>query len=218
VVVDLLVCVATEIEGAQLHARLEGGRVARGTLAGREVALLRTGVGPVNAAHAVTLFLAGERAGAVVVCGVGGAYPGSGLAVGEVACAESEIYGDLGAETPAGFLDMEALGFPLVDGPEPLYNRLPMQLFPAARRVPFVTVTSCSGTDARARALEARTGGGVESMEGAAVAHVALLHGIPAGELRGISNLVGRRDRAGWKLREAAEAAQSALLSWLEAP
>ncbi|MGQ0612840.1 MAG: futalosine hydrolase [Planctomycetaceae bacterium] len=216
--VDLLVCVATELEGAELHAMLEGGRVARGSLVGRDVALLRTGVGPVNAAHAVTLFLAGERAGAVVVCGVGGAYPGSGLAVGEVACAESEIYGDLGAESPTGFLDMEALGFPLVDGPEPLYNRLPMQLFPAARCVPFVTVSTCSGTDERARALQARTGGGVESMEGAAVAHIARMHGLPVGELRGISNLVGTRDRAGWKLREAAEAAQRALLSWLERP
>ena len=70
----LLVCFATPVEGERLVRGLGG---ARGTLAGREVALLRTGVGPVNAAHALTLFLARERVRAVVSCGVGGAYPGA---------------------------------------------------------------------------------------------------------------------------------------------
>ena len=64
-------------------------------------------------------------------------------------------------------------------------------------------------------ALEARTGGGVEDMEGAAVAHVAHLHAIPVGEVRGISNIVTDRDKSAWKLNEAAEAAQHALLDWL---
>ena len=48
--------------------------------------------------------------------------------------------------------------------------------------------------DAGALVLEQRTGGAVESMEGAAIAHVARLHGIPVGEVRGISNLVANRD------------------------
>ena len=34
-------------------------------------------------------------------------------------------------------------------------------------------------------------------MEGAAVAHVAHLHGIPVGEVRGISNMVTNRDTGG---------------------
>ena len=46
-----------------------------------------------------------------MVCGIGGAYPSSGLNVGDVASAEIEIYGDLGAQSPSGFLDMQALGF-----------------------------------------------------------------------------------------------------------
>ena len=48
--------------------------------------------------------------------GIGGAYPESGLKIGQVACAEVEIYGDLGADSPAGFLDMEALGMTVVAG------------------------------------------------------------------------------------------------------
>jgi futalosine hydrolase len=76
-------------------------------------------------------------------------------------------------------------------------------------------MTTCTGTDAAARDIERRTGGAVESMEGAAIAHVAHLHGIPVGEVRGISNIVTNRDVATWQLEEAAAAAQDTVLSWL---
>ena len=205
--VDLLLCVATEFEGALLRERLNGSRP--------DVPIVRTGVGPVNAAHAVTLFLAKTGARSIVVCGVGGAYPASGLQVGDVVCAASECYGDLGATSPSGFLDMKALGFPVVEAPTPLFNEIPMQVFPVERRVPFVTVSSCTGTDGAARDIEKRTAGAVESMEGAAVAHVAHLHGVPVGEVRGVSNIVTNRDTTTWRLREAADAAQEAVLSWI---
>lgn len=204
--VDLLLCVATEFEGALLRERLSGSP---------DVAIVRTGVGPVNAAHAVTLFLAQSDARHIVACGVGGAYPSADLHVGDVVCAASECYGDLGATSPSGFLDMKALGFAVVEGPPSLFNVLPMQIFPVARRVPFVTVSTCTGTDIVARELEARTAGAVESMEGAAIAHVAHLHGVPVGEVRGISNLVTNRDTRTWRLKEAATAAQEAVLSWI---
>ena len=205
--VDLLLCVATEFEGGLLRERLEA--------TGSSVAIIRTGVGAVNAAHAVTLFLAKTGADAIVVCGVGGAYPTSGLRVGDVVCAASECYGDLGAMSPTGFLDMKELGFPIIEMPIPLFNELPMQVFPVQRRVRFVTVTTCTGTDGAARAIEQRTGGAVESMEGAAVAHVAHLHGVPVGEVRGISNIVTDRNTQTWRLKEAAAAAQEAVLSWI---
>jgi futalosine hydrolase len=207
--IDLVVCFSTELEGALLRERLSGYADT--------IALVRTGVGVVNAAHALTLTLARQPANVVVVCGVGGAYPGASLEIGDVACAQSECYGDLGATSDQGFLDMEALGFPVIDGAPPIYNVLPLQIFPAARRARFVTLSTCTGTDEAARALVARTGGGVESMEGAAIAHVAHLHGVPVGEIRGISNRVGRRDKATWRLREAATAAQEALLAWIAA-
>ncbi|HVF58426.1 MAG TPA: futalosine hydrolase [Thermoanaerobaculia bacterium] len=205
--VDLVVCFATPLEGEGLPR----------AVGGRSLALLRTGVGPVNAAYALARFLAEHPARAVVACGVGGAYPGSGLAPGDVVCAESETYGDLGAESPTGFLDMEALGFPVIEGDPPLFNRLPLDLFPAPRRAPFVTCATCTGSDRTAAALAARTGGAVESMEGAAVVHVARLAGVPVGEVRGISNAVGDRDRARWRLDEAAAAARAALVAWIEA-
>ena len=197
----MLVCVATELEGALLKEK--------------GISVVVTGIGPVNAAHALTAALAGRTVQRVVVCGIGGAYPGSGLAVLDVTCAETETYADLGAESPDGFLDMEALGFPVV---KDHYNRLPLSLFPADTRVPYVTTTTCTGTDATAEAIVQRTGGAVESMEGAAIVHVALKHGVKVGEVRAVSNLVGDRDRRAWKVKEAAAQAQQALLEWIQTP
>ncbi len=202
--VDLVVCVATELEGLLLRPH---------------VPVLITGVGAVNAAYTLTRFLGREQAHAVIGCGIAGAYPQAfdegELGIGSVVCAESEYYGDLGAHSSNGFLDMQALGFPVIAGAEPIYNFLPMQIFPTSRRCRFVTMNTCTGDDETARQLAARTGGAVESMEGAAIAHIAALFGIPVGEIRGISNRAGNRDRGTWRVREAARAAQEALLTWI---
>lgn len=203
---SVLICTATALESELLRERLADRP---------EFTLVVTGVGPVNAAHAVTVEILRQRPESILVCGIGGAYPDSGLAVGDVVCADAECYGDLGASSPDGFLDMRALGFPVIGGPSAVYNELSLQVFPLERRAKFVTVSTCTGTTAAARALAARTGGGVENMEGAAVAHVARLHDIPAGELRGISNHVTDRDPGAWRVKEAARAAQEALLAWL---
>lgn len=197
--------VATELETR--------GLPSREALADVGASLVVTGVGPVNAALGVARHLASTPVEVVASLGVGGGYPGSGLEPGDVACAESEVYADLGAGSPEGFLDMEALGFEVVGGH---YNRLPLDVFPLDRRLPFVTRTTCTGTDAEAREIVGRTGGAVESMEGAAIVHAAIAHGVAVAEVRGISNPVGDRDRSRWKLHEAAEAAGRSLWKWLE--
>jgi futalosine hydrolase len=203
----VVVCVSTALEGEGFPR----------SIGGTAITVVRTGVGPVNAAFALTRRLGESHPRAVIACGVGGAYAASGLAIGDVVSADSETYGDLGATSPEGFLDMQALGFPVVDRQPPLFNRLPLDLFPTARRVPFVTCSTCTGTDEDARAIVARTGGAVESMEGAAIVHVARLSHVPVGEIRGISNIAGRRDRATWRLQDAAAAARRTLIAWIEA-
>lgn len=199
-------CVATEFESAVLRERFG---------ACEELRIVQTGIGPVNAAHGATVAILQDHPQMIISCGIGGAYPSSGVRVGDVVCAQDEMYGDLGAQSPSGFLDMRALGFPVIGGPEPLFDTLPMTVFPSDRRVRFVTVSTCTGTHAAARAIETRTAGAVENMEGAAIAHVANLHRIPVGELRGVSNIVTDRDKSSWRIKEAAEAAQVALSEWL---
>ena len=204
--VRVLICIATDFEAARLRDHF-------GSFP--EIELITTGVGPVNAAHATTVAIMRQRPDVIISCGVGGAYPSSTLHVGDVACADLEIYGDLGAESPGGFLDMRALGFPVVRNDEALFNEIPMTVFPASRRTRFVTVSTCTGTEDTARDIETRTRGAVENMEGAAIAHVAHLNHIQVGEVRGISNIVTNRNKASWRLSEASEAAQTTLIEWI---
>jgi len=205
----------------------------RSRIGERPLCLLHSGVGKASAAAAATALIITCRPALLIVLGCGGAYPGSGLEVGDLALATCEIYGDEGVQTPSGFLDMEALGLPLVDKHgKRLFNNFPVaaslleRITPslgqaadvAGRRLaegPFVTVSTCSGNSQAGAALARRTGGICENMEGAAVAQVCALHNLPFLELRGISNLVEDRDLSRWDLKRGAEAAQSAVLHLL---
>lgn len=204
-----------------------------GRLGGTPVGLVHCGVGKANAAAAATALCLTLPPALVLVCGCAGAYTGSGLQPGDLALASEEIYGDEGVLTPDGFLDMEALGFPLVQrGGSRFFNRFPcdatllnqsrelLQRFATAHGRafacgPFVTVSTCAGTTAAGAALAERTSGVCENMEGAAVAQVCARQGIPFLELRGISNHVEDRDLGRWQLRAGAEIAQEALLALL---
>lgn len=221
------------LEHLDAPEKLDSGTLRgwRGALSGHPVLLLIAGMGKVNAAHALTLLSAREPIRAVLGFGVAGAYPGSGLAIGEVALAESEHYGDEGVETPEGWLSCEGIGIPLVErGSQRYFNDFPVDndgLSAAVRafeqwgrplpRGPFVTVSNCSGTTARGDQLARRFGALCETMEGAAYAHTALLIGAPFLEVRGISNRVEDRDRGSWRLPEAAAAAAETVPSLVEA-
>ncbi|HEX7239102.1 MAG TPA: hypothetical protein VF263_02460, partial [Longimicrobiaceae bacterium] len=50
-----------------------------------------------------------------------------------------------------------------------------------------------------------------EGMEGAALAHVCALYGVPFLELRAVSNAVEDRDLSRWRLPEAVDAATRAV-------
>ncbi|MBB6099793.1 futalosine hydrolase [Deinobacterium chartae] len=175
-----------------------------------------SGVGAVNAALATAELIREARPELVINVGIGGAYPGSGLQTGAAALSSEFVYAGLGARDGAQFLDLETLGFPVLPG---WYNRLPAWERAAALAArlglpcgPFLTLETVTGSLEAARELEARYPGAlIEGMEGAGVAHAALRAGVPALELRGVSNPVGPRDRTSWRIGPALEAARAAL-------
>ncbi len=232
---------ATEIETSLLRESLTGtastkcGRyeLTKGRINGKLISLLHSGVGKVNAALATEALLSTRKPTAVILFGCGGAYPGRDLQIGDVALASEEIYGDEGVMTPAGFLDMQKIGFPLCSNDDASYfNHLPLHkglhdvararlrafLSPQGKSLvpgPCVTVSCCSGTDQGGKEMSKRTGGICESMEGAAVTHVCLQHNVPLLQLRGISNLTEDRNPERWKIPEAADIAQKSVLELL---
>ncbi len=156
------------------------------------------GVGKANAAHGTTLLFERFTPRLVYSIGVAGAYPSSGLKVGDIAVAESEIYGDEGVAFKDEFRTMDAIGFPLCSrGGSEYYNEFPLfvpgHLKDFNVKGSFLTVSSCTGTLAKGKELEKRFGAICENMEGAAVAHICALNGVPAVEIRGISNTIEDR-------------------------
>ncbi len=209
----------------------------RGLLRGRPLVLVASGVGKTNAAHAATLFLEKFRPEIIINFGVGGAYPDSGISVGGIAVADQEIYGDEGVVTPSGFMDMRGMGIPLLSafsgsGPganrsrkKRLFNKIPIHSMPVKKafrilkklsfnpgKGPFVTLSTVTGTAARAAELQRRYRAICENMEGASVAHICMLYGVPFLEIRGISNMVEDRDKRRWRLKEAAAECQRAVM------
>lgn len=105
--------------------------------------------------------------------------------------------------SPEGFQDMTGLGFPLGDfegNTVPVDPIMTVALDGLYRTGPIATVATCSGTDEAAQEVVRRTGAIAEAMEGAAVVHAARRLGLPAGELRAISNTTGDRNNQRWDL------------------
>jgi len=175
--------------------------------------LLVTGVGKTCAAGAVARALDPDRHAAVLSLGVAGALPGSGLEPGVSVLADASVFADEGVVTPDGFTDLAEMGFPSAPGlgvAVPTDPRLSAALAPIAdARGTIATVSTCSGTDAQAALVVARTGAIAEAMEGAAVGVVTARVGVSAGrssafaEVRVISNTTGRRGQQRWGLAGA---------------
>ena len=149
------------------------------------------GIGPVEAALATARAVAEETPEAVLQIGIAGArtLPNASIAIGTEA-----VYCDV--------IDPEAR-IPRVERVAP-----DARLLAAARR---------ALPDAHALAIgtSGRVGGGrdceVEAMEGFGVLRAAAGAGVPALELRAVSNPVAETDRGAWRIDEALEALRAAL-------
>jgi futalosine hydrolase len=164
-----------------------------------------------------------RRVAAVLLVGIAGAVPAGirgnppPVAKGRLCVVGQDVLADEGVATPAGFVDFGAAGKKhLLDtGPYPASPRLAQD---AAQHlgVPIVrgaTVSTCSGTDAQARAIWQRTHADIETMEGAAIAAVCRRRELPLLQLRAISNWTGDRDEAQWNIGAALDTLRQALQS-----
>ncbi len=219
------------MESAPLRTRLvrtraldlDWGSTWTGALLNRVVTVASLGVGKVNTAAGLALLLPRLRPAAVLQLGIGGAFAESGLEVGDVAVAASEVHTDTGVGEGDAWLGMEALGFPLLRSEPPRYNAFPTDAGLSRQAsatagvplVPFATSERVTATFAAASLFQQRFGVAVESMEGAAAAQVCLALGVRFLELRGISNVVGERDKGAWNVTGAVRAVNDAVYAVL---
>jgi len=211
--------------------QLAGKSVHKGQLSGRDILLVNSGIGKVNAAHTATCIMENFAVQGIVNFGVGGAYLNSGLKLGDIAVAIKEIYGDEGVAGLKKWTGMEEIGIPIVKaGKRKYFNEFTLDKKFANALIPshpplakvgwgdfeiksgaFVTVSAASGTPRKAIELEKTFHAVCENMEGAAIAQVCVIYKIPFLEIRGISNIAGVRDKKKWDLRLASANCQQAV-------
>ncbi|MFG3056184.1 futalosine hydrolase [Kitasatospora sp. NPDC048239] len=193
---------ALPVPGGELHRAVHASGVPVDVLAG--------GVGPAAAASAAAAALGARRYGLVVSAGIGGGFAPH-APVGSTVVADAIVAADLGAETAEGFADVTELGFGTVrHTPAPAAVALAADALGAVTGT-VLTVSTVTGSAERAAALTARHPHAVaEAMEGFGVAEAAARHGLPVFELRTVSNPVGPRDRAAWRIGEALAALERA--------
>ncbi|MEW2259429.1 futalosine hydrolase [Streptomyces sp. NPDC047869] len=197
--------VAGAFPGETVAVRLPGAGLVR-VPGGPD--LLAAGVGPaLAAASTATALTAAALAGTpydiVVSAGIGGGFPPQ-APLGSLVVADAITVADLGAQTGDGFLPVTELGFGTVTHrpPESLVREISQVT--GARVGAVLTVSTVTGTADRAAELRARHPRALaEGMEGFGVAEAAAAHGVPVLEIRAVSNPVGPRDRAAWRIGEA---------------
>ncbi|MER7872944.1 futalosine hydrolase [Streptomyces solisilvae] len=138
--------------------------------------------------------------------------PGSAAPrLGSVVVADAIVAADLGAETPDGFAAVTDLGFGTVEHLPPAPLVAAVAEATDAVRGTVLTVSTVTGSAERAAELLRRHPHAVaEAMEGFGVAEAAAAQAVPALEVRTVSNAVGPRDRAAWRIGEAMAALTSA--------
>jgi len=200
-----LIVAATAAEIAPIEAPLH---------ARRDTDLLLTGVGMVATAAHCSRRLAQARYDLALNLGLCGSFDPS-LAAGVVVHVMSDRLSELGAEDGSAFLEIEALQLAsdhVVENTSPPANaaleRLP--------RVRGITVNTVHGDALSIAAVAARCRPQVESMEGAAFMYACRLACVPYAQVRAISNVVERRNRAAWHIAEAVDALAAAARAILE--
>jgi futalosine hydrolase len=143
---------------------------------------LLCGVGPVDAAASTAAAIARLRPAAILHVGIAGARRARAFA-------------------PAAFVVGSEARYCDLTVPERLAPRVvvaaPALVAAACRALPGAAVLPI-GTSARVGGTSAHAGCDVEAMEGFAVLRAAQLAGIPAVEVRAVSNEIEEEDRARW--------------------
>lgn len=175
-----------------------------------------TGAGSASAAARTAQLLAGGGYGLALSAGIAGGFPGK-AAIGSVVVADAIVAADFGAETAdGGFLPVDELGFgsARIGADRQVAERIGAAIASAgiaAAVGTVLTVATATGTAETAAKLAARyPEAAAEGMEGFGVATAAAAFGVPALELRAVSNAVGPRDRSAWRIGEALAALEKA--------
>ncbi len=210
-----------------------GRKTYQGSIKNQEVRILVTGPGSVNTVQAITACIENSRPILILQTGCAGAFQESGLQKGDIGIATEEIDIHLGLESEKPDTPPVELPFSVLrKGDAELKNRYPCSesLSDSAFKIvadffakekinvqkgPFITVSTITATHKSARKRYRQFSAVMEAMEGAGAAHLSIHYKIPFLEIRSASNMVGKRERAGWDIDLACKNSNKAVLAFI---
>ena len=176
-----------------------------------------TGVGLLPSAYAIMQLIATSKPDLIIQVGIAGSFNPS-LELGIAVTVRKEILADMGVYETDGYRDVFELG--LVEKNMPPFEQGSIvnhhdNLMEAASlpHVSAVSVNEISTSLEKIKLFAEKYKAAIESMEGASLHYVCTMQQIPFIQIRGISNLVGERDKTKWKIPEALFAATHACIN-----
>ncbi len=174
-----------------------------------QVDVLITGIGPVSTTYLLTTRLLASKPGLVIQAGIAGSFSYEAIGPGETVLVKYDAWGDIGMEESGRFTSVFDAGFagknhfPYADGW--LINPHPLLATTALKVVKSVTINKVSDSVLQKQQLIDAFAPHIETMEGAALHYVCLQQEVPFLQVRTVSNEVGERDKAKWKMKEAVD-------------
>lgn len=192
-----------------------------GKIGKRPVRLGVTGIGISSTCLALGTFISLERPDNAVMVGTAGAMPYSGLKLGDMVTAESEILSELGVSMAPGIGDVKPLKIDSLHQEIDLHMSLTLKISEAAGKIgpvclgKLLTVVGVSPRIEQAGERAEYFNVLAENMEGYGLALTGQRFGIKTAEIRGISNMAGDSDESRWDFKKAQEMTQKAVFEYL---
>ena len=180
-----------------------------------------TGIGMLASGVKLTQLAATHKPDLIIQMGIAGSYSKK-EPLGKVMIIASESIADLGVRENDTFKDLFETGLQK-ENEAPFKKRKLMN--PGVKKVNLlktntaeaVTINEITTSAKRIKEIIAAHNPVLESMEGAALHYVGSLTKTPFIQIRAVSNYVGERNKAKWKLKESVEQLEAYVITYLAA-
>lgn len=219
--IAIIAATSFEIDPLLQHLESEGRKASflHFEYKGHEIHPLITGIGAMKTAFAIARFNESSTLDLAINVGIAGSY-NRDLPLGKVVHVTSDRFADIGVEEADGSftdvydLELEAKNkYPYTDGA--LVNDGLKYSFDITE-VKALTVNKVHGTQASIDRIQAKYQADIETMEGAGFHYACKNMDIQHVQLRGLSNYVEPRNRAGWQIELAIDQLNQTIINLLD--
>ncbi len=185
----------------------------------QKVEIITTGVGMMNTAYCLAKHFSQYKPTLAIQAGVAGTFHPI-FSPGMVVTVKEDMIGDLGVMQDNRWLDLYDLGLAQANTPPWQDKKLANPHRSLLSKVQLecvrgITVNRISTEPEYIQVIREKYMPVVESMEGAAFHYACLNENIPFIQFRGISNMVGERDKEKWKLGESIRSLNAEIIKFL---